>query len=345
MSPPAHVPSGSTSPLTDHHAHWFPPELLSLLARRDDPPFAREAVAGWTFTAALRPRPLTPLASDLNVRADLLSSLGIGRQTLSLSTLWNIDSLPLDAALPLMQAFNDATAGAIARLSMYEGLAAVPAADVDVACDEMNRAADLGLRGVVLSAGQFATRSQTDRWAPLFVIANARQLRVFIHPGYAPFSADAQARGDDSAGSRQFGLDPQHQIGAAMLTLSHSGWLAAFPDVIVQFANLGGSYTFACERLERMGQSSPAMLESRRGAMNHVVVDSASFGPQSIRCASSLLGASAVVFGTDMPIFEASRAVKDWHAAMGLAQGNVPGLAKITSGIEEASHPLTSINR
>lgn len=100
-----------------------------------------------------------------------------------------------------------------------------------------------------------------------------------------------------------------------MLSLCDTGWLAAFPDVVVQFANLGGSYPFVLERLERMGTHGPAKLDAHHRARKRVVVDSASLGPHAIRCARSLLGASAVVFGTDMPIFGAGRAAEDWQAA------------------------------
>lgn len=313
MSPRIEGKSGPSTVLTDHHAHWFPSQLLSLLASRDEPPFARRGDRGWSFTAASRPRPLTSLALDLRVRQDLLASVGIGRQTLSLSTLWNIDSLPLDAALPLLRSFNDATADAVASLPLYSGLAAVPTSDVGAACEELTRAADRGLCGVVLSAGQLATRSQADRWAPLFIIANLRRLRVFIHPSHDTAVADAHLASDERPWNRLLGLGPQHQIGIAMLTLCDSGWLAAFPHAVVQFANLGGSYTFTCERLQRMDESSPMERDLRRAALSRVIVDSASMGPHAIQCGIGLLGESAVVFGTDMPIFQAGHAVEAWH--------------------------------
>jgi aminocarboxymuconate-semialdehyde decarboxylase len=316
MKPAAEPESSAPALLNDHHAHWFPAPMLSLLALRDEPPFARRGDAGWSFTSVRRPRSLTPLALDLRVRQALLSSVGIGRQTLSLSTLWNIDSLPLDAALPLLRAFNDATAAATADSSMYSGLAAVPTRDVHVACEELTRAADLGLGGVVLSAGQLAARSQADRWAPLFAIADARRLRIFIHPSHETGATEVQAPSDELPWSRLLGLGPQHQIGIAMLTLCDSGWLAAFPDVVVQFANLGGSYTFACERLERMRENSSAQEGLRGKALTRVVVDSASLGPEAIRCARGLLGPSTVVFGTDMPIFDVTTAASDWRIAV-----------------------------
>ncbi|MEO6745883.1 MAG: amidohydrolase family protein [Caldimonas sp.] len=300
--------------LLDEHAHWLPESLLSLLARREQPPFARAEAGGWSFTPALRPRPVAPLAWDLAVRAKLLSALRIRRQTLCLSPLWNIDSQPVEVALPLLQAFNDATAEATGPSTLYRGLAAVPTGDVGAACDELTRAVGLGLEGVVLPACVLSTRTSADRWAPLFALANERQLRVFVHPGHDPLPAAEDAASVDNPWNRRYGLGPQHQVGIAMLTLCDTGWLAAYANVTVQFANLGGSYPFALERLDAMSERTAEECEKRRLAMRRVVVDSASLGPEAIRCARGLLGESAVVFGTDIPLFDARRAAGNWDA-------------------------------
>ncbi len=299
--------------LIDRHAHWLPESLLALLAGREKPPFARVEAAGWSFTAVLRGKRLGAQASDLAVRADMLSAHGITRQILSLSPLWNIDSQPLEEALPLVQAFNDATAAAAAAAPMlYGGLAAVPADDVAAACEEYARVTELGLEGVVLPANLLSTCAGADAWAPLFAMAEASRLRVFVHPGHEPSSLDPGAHNTDNPWNRRYGLGPQHQVGTAMLTLCDTGWLATYPNVTVQFANLGGSYTFALERLAAMMERSADEDALRMTAMRNVVVDSASLGPAAIQCTRTLLGTSAVVFGTDMPMFNASHAIASW---------------------------------
>jgi len=313
MTPPVDFHGGKAPGLIDRHAHWLPESLLALLAQRKEPPLAREDAAGWCFTAAMRVKRLAPLASQLAVRADLLAAHGITRQTLSLSPLWNIDSQPVEEALPLVQAFNDATAAAAATSTLYRGLAAVPAHDVAAACQEFARATELGLEGVVLPANVLSTRVGADAWAPLFAMAEASRLRVFVHPGHEPSSVSPGAHHTDNPWNRGYGLGPQHQVGIAMLTLCDTGWLAAYPNVTVQFANLGGSYTFALERLATMTERSADENALRVRAMRNVVVDSASLGPAAIQCARTLLGTSAVVFGTDMPMFDARHAIASWH--------------------------------
>jgi hypothetical protein len=135
-----------------------------------------------------------------------------------------------------------------------------------------------------------------DAWAPLFALADASRLRVFVHPGH---DSSPDGSGADNPRMQRYGLEPQQQIGLAMLTLCDTGWLTAYPNVAVQFANLGGSYTFSLERLDAMRERTADHDHRRRLAMRNVVVDSASLGAEAIRCARGLLGDTAVVFGTD----------------------------------------------
>jgi hypothetical protein len=116
---------------------------------------------------------------------------------------------------------------------------------------------------------------------------------------------------------RRYGLEPQQQIGLAMLTLCDPGWLTAYPNVAVQFSNLGGSYTFSLERLDAMRERTADHDHRRRLAMRNVVVDSASLGAEAIRCARGLLDDSAVVFGTDTPMFDTTRAAANWRGNSG----------------------------
>ena len=301
--------------LTDHHAHWLPPALLTALVARDDPPLARQDGADWTFTAALRPRHLPVHAYDLQARDALLARLGIDRQMLSLSPLWNIDRQPLDVALPLVRLFNDATIAAAQTGHRYGAFAAVPTVDVAAACRDLIRVGETGAAaGVVLPACELTTRTRADRWAPLFAIAAERRLRVFVHPGFdgSPPAA-ASSTMTAVASARVFGVEPQHQLGLAMLTLCHEGWLDDYPGLEVQFANLGGSFPFLLERLHRMVQDD-GRDDRDHQARRNILVDSASLGPAAIDCARRMLGASRVVFGTDMPLFDAQCAVDTWRA-------------------------------
>lgn len=303
----------------DHHAHWLPEGVLEALSRRSEPPRAWRERGAWVFQAAHRPRPLPPAAHDLSARARRLAALGLDTQVLSWSPLWNLDALPPDTAAAVARAFNDAT-GAASRGRPFRGLAVVPPGPSSLAVEELCRAAALGLEGFVLPACRLGDPAQADAVAPLFEVARASALRVFVHPGRLP---DAAATTGASPWHRHLGLEPQHEVGRAMLTLCQDGWLDAFPGVPVQFANGGGSLPSALERLSRMNEDDVASAARRARLLERITVDTASLGPVGIATARALLGPAAVVFGTDDPIFDATRARDDWRRSWTVAGGSI----------------------
>jgi len=300
--------------LIDHHAHWLPEAVLEQLSRRKEAPRAWRDEGRWVFQAAINPRPLDRAAHDLDHRAGQLAALGIDKQVLSWSPLWNLDALSTDEALALSRAFNDATA-AQAQGGRFRGMAVAPLDDVDTALSELRRAAALGLEGFVLPAWSLCDTVKADSMAPWFDAAQELQLRVFVHPGRLP---DTRA-GDGGLARRRMhrhlGLEPQHEIGLAMLTLCQEGWLARFPGVTVQFANAGGSFLAAIERFQRMAEDDVQSSSRRSGLLAQVIVDTASLGPVGIRASQALLGTDRVVLGTDAPIFDPARATDDWRLA------------------------------
>ena len=285
-----------------------------MLFRRTEPPFASKNGKRWTFTATLRPRDLQPESVDLQLRTRLLDELSIGRQCLSLSPLWNIEGLPIAVALPLLRTFNDALARVVASSDRYEGWAAVPSADVQAACAELLRAASMGLKGVVLPAPQLGSFAQARRWDPLFAMCAQKNLRLFVHPGQTASTIAALSE-EPCPWHMRIGLEPQHQIGTAMLVACEGRLLAEHPGLVMQFANLGGSFPSCLERLERMAEDGAEARKARSQTLRQVIFDSASMGPRTIRYVRDLMGASRVVLGTDMPIFDPHKALVDWRGA------------------------------
>jgi predicted TIM-barrel fold metal-dependent hydrolase len=194
-------------------------------------------------------------------------------------------------------------------------MAVAPLADASAAVSELRRAAALGMEGFVLPAWCLCDPVRADAMATWFDTAHELRMRVFVHPGALPDVAQSGGALDRHRHYRHLGLAPQHEIGLAMLTLCQEGWLAAFPSVAVQFANGGGSFLFAMERLERMAEDDARASSRRARLLAQVTVDTASLGPVGIRASRTLLGAHRVVLGTDAPIFDAARATDDWRLA------------------------------
>lgn len=303
--------------LVDRHAHWMPPALLALLERRSAYPRIERTAEGAWLIGRGRSRLLGPAATDLARRREALADCGIGRQELSLSSLWNIDNLPGAEALPLVRAFNDAVAGAAwAGAGTFGGVAAVPVADMKLACGELERAALLGLGGVILPADAFSSVARTAAIRPLLESANALGMHVFVHPGWLERPAPAAAGVPiDNAWQRHIVLGAQQQLSEAMVTLCASPLLRRYPRLSVQIANLGGNMPWLLDRWASVVRDDPEPGKQPPWCMDAVTVDTASFGAASIGWAHRVFGAGKLVLGTDAPVFCAAQSAEAWREA------------------------------
>jgi len=230
----------------------------------------------------------------------------------SLAGLFGVDCLPVEESVPLVRLFNDAVVEAQRESpDAFVGLAALPLADIGLACTELERACSRGLPGAILPADGFRTVTAAERFNPLFEVGERLGAHFFVHPGPIEPLPEVQVRdvrGDD-AWQRHIVLETQARLSEVMMTLNFSDYLNPFPSVTVQVANLGGTIPFLLERMdevtrERPGVPLPSMTRSR------CYVDTASFGARAIELAVASFGADRVVLGTDCPIFDTARVLK-----------------------------------
>ena len=298
--------------MVDFHAHWIPPVLADALrSRRIAPRIAWENGVERLFVYH-GSRPFGPELHDLDARRELMQKCGIAVQLLSLPGLFGVDCLPIEESLPLATAFNDAAAAAChAAPGHFAAIAALPLADMAMACRELERAAAMGLRGAILPADGFVTRITAERFLPLFEAGDRLNSHFFIHPGPAapPPEVDQRQAVADNAWLRHIGLPAQARLSEAVITMALSDFLDPFPRVTVQVANLGGSIPFLVERLDEVQRLGPARAAPPSTRLNRCYVDTASFGPRAIEMAVAAFGPERVVLGTDCPIFPAQQAV------------------------------------
>lgn len=295
----------------DAHAHWIPPGLAALMRERREPPRIESSPRGDVLVTFQGRRPAAPLA-DLDARRAIMKRHGIVLQVLSLASLFGVDCLPVEASLPLTQAFNDEAAAACrGDPRHFAALAALPLADVSAACRELARVHDLGLRGAILPADALASLAAAERYRPLLAIGERLRTHFFVHPGPVapPPEGDLRAPDADQAWQRRIVLATQARLSEAMVTLTLSGYLDPYPNVTVQVANLGGAIPFLIERMDEVAHAAtngaPPSARLRR-----CHVDTASFGPRSIALAVSCFGADRVLLGTDCPIFDPGRMLR-----------------------------------
>lgn len=286
--------------------------MAERLRQRRAAPRIEDTADGEMFVTYQGRRPFQPLG-DLDARIALMDRHGVAMQVLSLAGLFGIDSLPLDESLPLVTAFNDAAADLQRSYpKRFAAIAALPLADVALACRELERAHALGLRGAILPADGFASLLVAERFRQLFAMGNQLRSHFFVHPGPIEPQPERQVRGvsTDSAWQRRIVLAAQARLSEVTVTLDLSDFLDAYSNVTVQIANLGGSIPFLIERMDEVHRDNPNGEPPPSQRLRACHVDTASFGPRAIEMAVACFGADRIVLGTDCPIFNMQSMLK-----------------------------------
>lgn len=269
----------------DMHAHWTPKELYD----------------------ALHERGKSPLPKSFDTVEDRLAEMdkyAYSRGVLSRSPVTDVECLPTEEALPLCQAFNDATAAACrAYPDRFSGFAALPSADMEVMIEEFERStAQPGMIGAVLPGDGFLSLRRADRLRPLLRAANERGAVFLVHYGRIADDPDGHVKElTDNPTPRRGTLDMQARLSESMVTFCMTDFLADYPNVTVIVHNLGGNIPFEIERMDhRMLVDRPdGELPSKRIREAPLLVDCNSFGPRGIELAVAVYGAEKVVCGSD----------------------------------------------
>ena len=293
----------------DCHAHWIPPALAEALRRRRAAPRIESTPAGEVFITYQGRRPFDAALGDLAARQSAMRRWGVERQVLSLAGLFGMDSLPAEESAPLARRFNDAAAGVPQE---FAAVASLPVADIALACAELQRACEAGLRGAILPAEGFRTLREADRFRPLFDLGRRLGCHFFIHPGPTRMPAEVPVleRPEDNAWQRRIVLETQSVLAEVMMTLNFSDYLDPYPEVTVQVANLGGTLPFLLERMDTVAREQLQSEELPSSRRPRCYVDTASFGPRAIELAVKCFGPERVLFGSDCPIFDSGRALE-----------------------------------
>ncbi len=303
------------------HCHWVPPEPAQTLRERRQPPYITRGGIGEQLVLPDETLSYSPAYENLDLRREQAVAHGIIRQVISLPSLFGIDALPISDAAPMISAFNTGLSAQVAHApDHYAGLAALPLADMSAALRELDRAAALGLSGIILPDAGFQTAEKADAFTPLLAQAQAHGLCVFVHPGNLPQQADAPplpGREPDNANQRHISLSVQARLGQAMTTFLMTDLLDRFPRLNVFVANLGGTLPFVLERMITVAETRGLPVPDPLRFDGRLAVDTASFGPNALSLAIQTFGARNVIFGTDDPVF-AARVVLDGLDALSL---------------------------
>ncbi|MBN9080365.1 MAG: hypothetical protein BGP04_19030 [Rhizobiales bacterium 62-17] len=288
----------------DMHAHWVPEAFCDAMRARSTPPFIRRKEDGREYLeSSFNSSPLAQRESAAQRIAEM-DKAGVERGVLSLTTVYGVERLPSAEAVPLCQAFNDAVAAACAQYpDRFNGLAALPVADMDETLAEFRRAMAMpGMVGALLPGDGFLSIKRAEKFQPLFEAADALGAIFLVH--YAKIADDPEAPkvdASDNGHSRVGTLDMQARLSSNMVTFCMTDFLKAFPNVTVLSHNLGGNIPFEVDRLDHRSLLDRPQdeLPSKRIRDASVLVDCNSLGARSIELAVECYGPERIVYGSD----------------------------------------------
>lgn len=256
-------------------------------------------------------------------RIAMMDALGIDMQVLSLTSP-GVQVLDAAAADALARDANDAIAGAMARFpGRFAGLATIAVQDPPAAVREMERAAGLGLTGIVVNSHTGGRYLDEPDFLPVLEAAEALCLPVYIHPRTLPPAA---------AGPYAYGLESgiwgyAAETGLHAMRLILSGVLDRFPDLRIVLGHMGEGIPYWLYRIDYMHAlrarrmpDQPATAPSAIFRRHFHITTSGMNDPDALRFCLAKLGPERILWAVDYPYQEPEEAVR-WIDGMALDDG------------------------
>jgi hypothetical protein len=278
----------------DVHQHLLGEELVEALERRTAAPSLVRRDGGWTFRVAGEPDSvLAPVAVDAGLRQAELSTDGVDRALVALSTALGIESLPAAESAPLIEAHHRGIE------ALPEGFGGWGAVQLDVPDPaDVDAALDRGCVGITLPATALAHPTALAAVGPLLERLGARDAPLFVHPG------PVAGAGDDTPLWWPALTDYVAQMQAAWFAFLAAG-RSEHPRLRVLFAMLAGGAPLQLERYAaRSGSPVPEPDPL-------VFYDTSSYGPRMIGAVRDAVGGSQLVYGSDRPVVDPAPAWPD----------------------------------
>lgn len=222
--------------------------------------------------------------------------------------------LPPEIAVSAVREANDELADVISRHpDRFAGFCALPWPDPEAAAKELERAAKLGYRGVLIGGRAIAEGGFLDdlRFTPVLEAAEALDMPIYVHPG-APMDAVQKAYYaglDDLVSARLslFGWGWHQEAGIQVLRMILSGVFDRFPKLQVISGHWGEMVPFFLSRLDQALPQKATHLERTitETYRQHVyVTPSGIFDEPQLKFCAEVLGADRIIHSVDFPFIE-----------------------------------------
>ena len=291
----------------DLHSHWFPIKLADAFRQRKSKPMIHTKADGIEYMESMFSAPLR--SEQLDKRLAEMDRTGVQSGVISLTTVFGVEGLPAEEAIPLCRINNDGLAEICAQHpTRFYALATLPVGDTDAAIAEFERAMKLpGMVGALLPGDGFLSLKRAEKFKPLLDVIDRYSALVLVHYGKTANDADPiKVDSSDNGHPRVGTLDMQARLSQNMITFCMTDFMKSYPNLTILSHNLGGNIPFEVERMDHrtMIDLPPGTeLPSKKFAVAPVLVDCNSLGARAIELAAEVYGADKIVFGSDGTAF------------------------------------------
>lgn len=291
----------------DFEAHYYFPELLDYFSTRTQYPIYDRATK--TFQRSddfiLRhPYRLTHLEESFAERIQMMDAHQIRMQVLSVSS--GIDFLEPEESIVWCRKANDYIYSGMQQYpGRFQGFAALPVADIDAACQELDRCmTELGLIGWLADSNFGTSHLDDDQYFPILEKLAEHNGVLYIHPTQ-PIDERLKGLGPQLAAAPfGFGLD----VSIDLMRMICKGVFDRLPNLRVMIGHLGEIFPYTMTRMNEKIRGyhsvAPAVnkhLPEYYFKNNIWVTTSGDFCQSALQCAIDILGVDRIVFGTDYP--------------------------------------------
>jgi aminocarboxymuconate-semialdehyde decarboxylase len=288
----------------DMHNHLVAPEVVTFLEREgalfNTRIVERDGQRFFVIQETAR-RPLHARISQVEARLSDMDAEGVDLQAISCVPFVMYPEVSAELGLTIARINNDALAAACARHpDRFVPLASVPLQAPQAAARELERAAQLGLRGVEIPPNVCGQGLDEPEFEVFWEVAEALQMVVCIHP------FDAAPQGMLTRYNLGNLVGNPYDTGLAAVLLIYGGVLERHPVLRVVLYHGGGAFPSLVGRLD-MGyrvypECQAAIPRPPSTYINQLAFDTIVFRQDMLHYLISTYGAERLVVGSDYPL-------------------------------------------
>ena len=318
----------------DTHAHYVPPQLIAAIKTRGKDIGVELAPAdvgkeALRFSYGFKVRPFFPrLIEPVAERHKWLDEQKIDHQIVGTWPDIFAYGLPREHCIAWHRMLNDTLAEWTAdNAQKFSWISSVPLTDAEAAASELERTANAGAIGVIISANVENTNIGEVPLDPFWRKAEAMELPVLLHP---VLSSAVPRVGKFALGQiAHYTYDTTLGIGSLLM----SGVLDRFPRLKLLLSHGGGTYPYLAGRFDvmhgRMDKAAQHNVAAKTPSAyaRTMHYDSIVHAPKALKFLIDIAGIDNVHLGTDYSFPPADMAPLSLIASAGLSKADTEAIS------------------